>query len=372
MTIFDDANAIAAPLIAETYQLERARERHKAACVACSSSDALHVYPDTGAKTGRGFYCHSCGQGFSNVDLVMALHACDSITAARDIAARFGIPVEDGHEAYQKPAKSIRTLQPTQTPVLSPQSPYARIWDALELGSQARAYLAGRGISPSCAHWMGVRSVETHADLAAVYELTSQEEQLRYGLVRMDNDRARRVVWDVPFLVLPYLEWCQPCDAEHGPEQITLLRFAPFGAYREAYPKLKYLSPYGRRPDEPYCAWQVEGALDSGALAVTEGELNALSLHTLGMPAVATAGAQGWRSSWAPRLSSLKRVLLFADGDKAGQSWAQQITQDLAAVTGYYEAQRLCVHVHLPPGQDVNDMLKAGRLAALVDEVRCD
>ena len=370
MTIFDEVNALDAALVAESYQLQRARERHKAACVSCSSSDALHVYPDAGAKTGRGFYCHSCGISHTNIDLVMALEGISNIDAARDLAARFGIPMEDSPEPTYFKRRREQTMQPIQAPTQEPQDAYTRIWSALTIGPEACAYLERRGISPDCAHWMGVRSVETHGELAALYASTTQDEQLRHGLVREVDGRMRRVVWDVPFLVMPYLEWCQQHDGEHGPERITLLRFAPFGAYREAHPRLKYLSPYDHRPDEPYCAWQVESAhMSSKMLGITEGEINALSLHMMGLPAIATAGAQGWRSAWASRLIGLDRVLLFADGDKAGQEWAQRITDDLAALVGYYEAQQLCVHVRLPHKQDVNDLLQSGALRQLIDEV---
>lgn len=370
MSIFDDVNALDAALVAESYQLQRARERHKTACVSCSSSDGLHVYQDVGAKTGRGFYCHSCGISHTNIDLVMALESVSAIDAAIDLASRFGIPMDDDYKAAQKPARSIKTHKPIQAPTQDPQDAYTRIWGALTLGDEAAAYIRRRGVDPECAYWMGVRSVETRGELAAIYASTTHEEQLRHGLTRISDGRAQRVVWDVPFLVMPYLEWCQQHDGEHGPERITLLRFAPFGAYREAHPRLKYLSPYDHRPEEPYCAWQVESAhMADGMLGITEGEINALSLHMMGLPAIATAGAQGWRSSWAPRLLGLRRVLLFADGDKAGQEWAQRITDDLAALVGYYEAQQLCVHVRLPHKQDINDLLQSGALRQLIDEV---
>ena len=368
MSLFNEVNSINAALVAESFGLERARERNKAACPACSSTDGLHVYPDNGQKQGRGFYCWACGEGMSNVDLVMTLDGCDAKTAAYEIAARFNIQVEDAPRARYFASSRAPTPQPIPTPMSAPKRPLETLWRSLSLGQLAVDYLHHeRAIHPECANAMGVRSVETRQELAAMMDLLTSDQRLELGLERMDGDRTRQVVWDVPFLVMPYLEPCAPHDGAHGPEGIETLRFALFGEYRARYPKLKYLSLYERRPAIPYAAWQIEGAREAGRrLYIVEGELNALSLQQHGIPTIATAGAHGWQESWLDLIGDLDGVTLVCDGDRAGYEWASRIGEQVSTRMGFYEAGSWLRVVHMEAGDDINDLSQRGELRAWI------
>lgn len=70
--------------------LSPARERHKYACPACPSSNALHAYP----RPKGGAYCFSCGASFSAVDLAAAALGLSPAEACRRLAERFGIRPE--------------------------------------------------------------------------------------------------------------------------------------------------------------------------------------------------------------------------------------------------------------------------------------
>lgn len=368
MSLFEAVNAINATLVAESFGLAKARERNKAACPACPSTDGLHAYPDNGQQQGRGFYCWACDTGMSNVDLVMALDGCDKLVAAKELAARFNIPIDDAPQARYFDRRRAPQGQPIPTPTPTPKRPLEAIWRSLTLGEQGSTYLHhDRAIHYLCAHDMGVRSVETRQQLDDLMGILTPDERIAIGLEREEDGRRRRVVWDVPFLVLPYLEPCQPHEGAHGPERIETLRFAPFGEYRARYPKLKYLSLYERRPMIPYAAWQIESARLSGQrLIVVEGELNALSLQQHGCATIATAGAHGWQESWLDLMGDLAGLTLVCDGDRAGQQWADTIRAQVTERMGFYEAQQWLRVIPMAEGDDINDLSQRGELAAWI------
>lgn len=85
-------------------------------------------------------------------------------------------------------------------------------------------------------------------------------------------------------------------------------------------------------------------------LCVTEGELDALTLNMLGIPAVGIPGADNWKAHWSDVLSDFAIVLVFSDGDKAGQDFAKRLIQEVHAI-----------NIRMPEGEDVNSMyLKEG------------
>ena len=81
-------------------------------------------------------------------------------------------------------------------------------------------------------------------------------------------------------------------------------------------------------------------------IGIAEGELDAIALHSAGIPAVGVAGVSMWRSHFTRLFTGYTQVLVFADGDDAGKGLAKNLTQVL-------DNARI---VHLPEGVDVNDV----------------
>jgi len=81
---------------------------------------------------------------------------------------------------------------------------------------------------------------------------------------------------------------------------------------------------------------------------ITEGELDRLILTQVftGEPVVALPGATQWKAHHPYHFSGFERVLIWADGDKAGQDLANRIRKDVRAAET----------IALPQGKDVTDM----------------
>ena len=106
----------------------------------------------------------------------------------------------------------------------------------------------------------------------------------------------------------------------------------------------KYIIPTGQ---EQYLYGVVDADEDSDTIHITEGELDCLVLRqVLGEPAVAIPGSSVWKPHHLWHFKGWPRVVLWADGDKAGQDMASRLRKDI---------QGLEV-VPMPHGHDVNSL----------------
>lgn len=58
-------------------------------------------------------------------------------------------------------------------------------------------------------------------------------------------------------------------------------------------------------------------------IAITEGELDCLTLRQLGFHAVGIPGAQQWKPHWARLFEDFDRIQVFVDGDSGGAKFAK-------------------------------------------------
>lgn len=89
-------------------------------------------------------------------------------------------------------------------------------------------------------------------------------------------------------------------------------------------------------------------------IAITEGEIDAMTLHQCGVPALsvnAGAGNHQWIENDWDRLETFSEILVFFDGDEAGNKGAQEVIHRLGA--------ERCKRVVLPV-KDANEWLMAG------------
>lgn len=90
-------------------------------------------------------------------------------------------------------------------------------------------------------------------------------------------------------------------------------------------------------------------------LAMTEGEVDAITLESLGIPAVAVPGASNWRPHHWRLLEGIPRVVFFHDPDEAGEKLLGKVMRDLPVIP-----------VTAPQGvKDCNEALVAGLGAEL-------
>lgn len=98
----------------------------------------------------------------------------------------------------------------------------------------------------------------------------------------------------------------------------------------------------------------------SGLIVLTEGELDALSMVVLGLPAVGVQGVKSWKSHHERVFEDFERVVFVRDADEAGGELAARLLRcDLP------------VSVVSPPAgcKDVNDALVQGRGGELLEAI---
>ena len=81
-------------------------------------------------------------------------------------------------------------------------------------------------------------------------------------------------------------------------------------------------------------------------IAVTEGEIDALSLNIAGVPAVGIAGASKWREHWSNVFEDFSKVYVIQEGDSAGKKFADMLVREVGAM-----------RVVLPSKEDSNSLL---------------
>lgn len=89
-------------------------------------------------------------------------------------------------------------------------------------------------------------------------------------------------------------------------------------------------------------------------VAITEGEIDAMTLHQVGIPALsvnAGAGNHQWLENDWERLDCFSEILIFFDSDEAGKAGAQEIVRRLGL--------ERCKLVTLPE-KDANEFLQKG------------
>lgn len=105
----------------------------------------------------------------------------------------------------------------------------------------------------------------------------------------------------------------------------------------------KYMKPTGSKTR----LYGVLAYQDAGDfLCLTEGELDALTLHQIGLPAIGIPGSENWEGHWTSILQDFSTVYVFSDGDEPGQKFAKRV------MTEYDRA----VNVKMPDGEDVNSV----------------
>jgi DNA primase len=81
-------------------------------------------------------------------------------------------------------------------------------------------------------------------------------------------------------------------------------------------------------------------------ICITEGELDALTLHQLGYPAVGVPGATSWKRHWRRLFEDFSKVYVICDGDAAGWGFRTHILAEIPTAQA----------VMLPDHQDTNSM----------------
>lgn len=86
--------------------------------------------------------------------------------------------------------------------------------------------------------------------------------------------------------------------------------------------------------------------ISDNKVAVTEGEVDTITLATMGIHAVGVPGVSNWKPHYSRILQDFEEVFVFADGDQAGRDFSKRLARDLDSVT----------IINCPEGEDVNSV----------------
>lgn len=183
---------------------------------------------------------------------------------------------------------------------------------------------------------LSASQMEAMEEATASYEATLTREAAVYLHARGITEAVARthrlgVVLDpfpghgrfVGFLSIPYLD-------QKGKPLTIRFRCLAEHDHRQ-YGHGKYMSIPGD-PARVYSIGSIHTADDE--IHVAEGEVDAITLNTCGLPAIAIPGAQGWRSHHRRMLAGFSRVWVWGDPDDAGAQFTQKVTASLRQAKG--------------------------------------
>lgn len=153
------------------------------------------------------------------------------------------------------------------------------------------------------------------------------------------------------FLAIPYLRWSQ----ENG-WSVVSIRFRCIQDHDHTGHG-KYMTQSGDRPR----LFNTLALLQpSPVVAITEGEIDAITAQAVGIPTVGIPGAQAWQKWFREPFLGYRDVLILADGDEAGYKMGETVAKNLPNA-------RI---VPMPPGEDVNSLVISQGRNALLERMK--
>ncbi|QFP95539.1 DNA primase [Mycobacterium phage GaugeLDP] len=157
---------------------------------------------------------------------------------------------------------------------------------------------------------------------------------------------------------LPGHEYYRGCLA------IPYMRWSPWRNWSVAairYRRLdggtpKYMTMPG---DKPRLYNTAALARYSRDMAITEGELDAITAELCGIPTVGVPGAQMWKPHFRELFLGYRNVNILADGDEPGMEFAKSVAKTLPNA-------RI---IPMPDGEDVNSLVTAQGKDALLERI---
>lgn len=148
------------------------------------------------------------------------------------------------------------------------------------------------------------------------------------------------------YMAIPYLRWS--ADKEWA---VVSMRFR-----RLDDGKPKYMTLAGDRPR----LFNTMALLkDTANIAITEGEIDAITATVCGLPAVGVPGSQAWQPWFREPFLGYRNVYVLADGDDAGMQFATQVASALP--NGKI--------IPMPSGEDVNSLVVSKGKDALLERI---
>lgn len=196
-------------------------------------------------------------------------------------------------------------------------------------GSPAAEYLATRGLmAPS-----------------------RQEQVDRFKLGYVGDPRPGHSAY-AGMLCIPYIRY----SLEWG-WTVVSLRFRKLVWDNRSDDSSKYLTMAGDRPR----MFNTFALLrDTETIAITEGEIDAVTAEMCGVPTVGIPGATSWQKHFREPFLGYRSVFILADGDEPGAKFAHGIAKSLPNAKV----------IPSPDGEDVNSLVVKHGPAALLERLK--
>jgi len=299
------------------------------------------------------FHCFGCGAGGDAFSFIMRHAGLEFRDALRLLARRAGIELPEARQ---------RGAGPSKTDLYTALRHAVRFYRGqlrADAGRAARDYLRQRGLPGRMLdlYYAGYAPGSGHALLDGLSPSHPREVLVAAGLVGQ-SDSGRLYDRFRDRIVLPILEV--------GGEPIG---FGGRALRKEVEPK--YINspetPVYRKRGELFGLPQARQAIrQTGVVLIVEGYFDVLSLAAAGLHhAVAPCGTS-WTEAHTQRLVRLSRDARFCflfDGDAAGRAAAWRA---LKATLPQHAEVGVAL---LPPGQDPDDLVRAGEIAVLQEAV---
>ena len=341
-------------LIGKSLKLQRAGREWKAPCPFHNEkTPSFYVNDD------KGFYhCFGCSAHGDAIRWMTEQQGLPFIDAVKELAANAGLdmPAPDPRAAERAERQSG----------LHDVMAAAQLWFAEQLGAidgaEARAYLAKRGVSADLVTAFGLGfAPHSRGKLKAALARFGDAMLVEAGLLIQVDDKA-------------------PYDRFRGRLMIPIRdareRCIAFGGRILGAGEPKYLnSPDTPLFDKGRTLWNLDragpAARKAGRLIAVEGYMDAIALAGVGIDEVVAPMGTALTEHQIERMWRLvdEPVLCF-DGDAAGRKAAMRAVLRAMPLLG---PNRSLSIVTLPPGQDPDDVVKAGGRAAfeaLVDRAQ--
>ncbi|AIK67775.1 DNA primase [Mycobacterium phage Equemioh13] len=118
----------------------------------------------------------------------------------------------------------------------------------------------------------------------------------------------------------------------------------------------KYMTVAG---DKPRLYNTVALTRYSRDMAITEGELDAVTAELCGVPCVGVPGSQMWKPHFRELFLGYRNVNILADGDDAGMEFARSVAKTLPNARV----------IPMPDGEDVNSLVTSQGKDALLERI---
>jgi DNA primase len=301
----------------------------------------------------KGFYhCFGCGANGDAISFVTETRGLPFMDAVKELAEAAGMQMPAPDPQARERQERSSTLRDVMTA--------AADWYVEQLhgsaGAEARAYLEQRGLSAATQRAFGLGfAPDVRGKLEEALKEFGRDKLIEAGLIAIPEDRGSspydrfrsRLMFPIRDQRGRVIAFSGRFIGDGNPKYLNSPDTPLFDKGRTIY-NFDLASPASR---------------DAKRIIVVEGQMDVIALHQAGFPeAVAPLGT----ALTEEQLTMLWRVdeapILCFDGDAPGQKAAMRaVERALPAIN----PERSLAFVSLPPGQDPDDVIKAGGTADL-------